>query len=97
MFLTGITDWKAISGLPGFILTVGDQGLKELQVVHSGNKILQYVVASWRYFVFRFGLKLKVDDLDIYKADAYQVKAVNIKSATPEPQKPCKASFRSRI
>ncbi|KAG7857511.1 hypothetical protein KL939_003399 [Ogataea angusta] len=94
IFLTGITDWAAASGLPGFILTVGDQGLKELQVVHSGNKILQYVVASWRYFVFRFGLKLRVDDLDVYKADAYQVKAVNIKSATQTRTKTSKAFER---
>ncbi|KAG7706977.1 hypothetical protein KL914_002861 [Ogataea haglerorum] len=94
MFLTGIMDWTAISGLPGLILTVADQGLKDLQVVHTGNNILQYVVASWRYFVFRFGLKLKIDDLDVYKSDAYKVKAVNIKSASQKHMKLSKAFDR---
>lgn len=64
IFLTGTLDWSSISGLPGLILTVSDQGLKRLGVYHSSKQVLQYLISCWRFFVFRFGL-----DLDVEKPD----------------------------
>lgn len=62
VYLTGKLDWESIAGLPGLILTVSDQGVKNLNIVHSGNNILQYMISCWRYFIFRFGLNLKAHD-----------------------------------
>lgn len=61
IFLTGTLDWGSISGLPGLILTVSDQGLKRLGVYHSTKHVLQYLISCWRFFVFRFGLDLDVE------------------------------------
>lgn len=65
IFLSGILDWESIAGLPGLILTVSDQGVKYLNLYHSGNKLIQYMISSWRYFLFRFGLDLKAQDIEI--------------------------------
>lgn len=65
IFLSGVLDWESLAGLPGMILTVSDQGVKSLNLFHSGNKILQYMISCWRYFIFRFGMDLKAQDTDI--------------------------------
>ena len=65
IFFSGILDWESLAGLPGLILTVSDQGVKSLNLYHSGNKILQYMISCWRYFIFRFGMNLKADDTDV--------------------------------
>ncbi|QPG74828.1 hypothetical protein FOA43_002164 [Brettanomyces nanus] len=84
IFLTGILDWKSVNGLPGLILTVSDQGLKKFGVYHSGNQILQYLISSWRFFVFRFGLQLDARDLDSpFESDKFIMKPVNIDSINP--------------
>ena len=57
IFLTGKLNWESIGGLPGLILTVSDQGKKDLNLFHGSN-ILEYVVSTWRYYVFRFGMAL---------------------------------------
>lgn len=62
IFLTGEINWSTIGGLPGLILTISDQGKKNM-VVTYGSNILSYVVSTWRYFVFRFGMNLSVDTL----------------------------------
>lgn len=63
VFFSGILDWTSLAGLPGMILTISDQGVKNLDLYHSGNKIIQYMISSWRYFIFRFGLNLKAEDV----------------------------------
>lgn len=57
VFLTGEISWDSIGGLPGLILTVSDQGKKDLNIAHS-NPLLNYIISTWRYFVFRFGMSL---------------------------------------
>lgn len=60
------------------ILTVADQGKDSLNL-HYGSDVLNYIVSTWRYFVFRFGLSLKTDimnDKDIYKDSNLSVKSI---------------------
>ncbi|SCU77631.1 LADA_0A01420g1_1 [Lachancea dasiensis] len=57
IFLTGLMSWDSIGGLPGMILTLSDQGIKAMNIVY-GHDVVNYVVSTWRYFVFRFGMKL---------------------------------------
>ncbi|SSD61196.1 related to Ribonuclease Z [Saccharomycodes ludwigii] len=59
IYLTGELDWASIGGLPGMILTAADQGKTDLNIVYP-NKIMNYIISTWRYFVFRFGIKLNV-------------------------------------
>lgn len=54
IFLTGEMSWNSIGGLPGMILTLSDQGIKCMNLIY-GNDIVNYIVSTWRYFVFRFG------------------------------------------
>lgn len=84
VFLTGNLSWNSINGLPGFILTVSDQGLKELGLFHCSDKnpILEYVISCWRYFVYRFGLNLNVQSLsneEIFDSGEILVQSVGIK------------------
>ncbi|OWB72933.1 hypothetical protein B5S31_g2659 [[Candida] boidinii] len=84
VFLTGNLSWNSINGLPGFILTVSDQGLKELGLFHCSDKnpILEYVISCWRYFVYRFGLNLNVQSLsneEIFDYGEILVQSVGIK------------------
>lgn len=64
IFLSGILNWESLAGLPGLILTVSDQGVKSLNLYHSGNKLLQYMISCWRYFIFRFGMNLTAEDTE---------------------------------
>ena len=64
IFLSGIVDWKSLSGLPGLILTISDQGVKSLGIYHSGNRVIQYMISCWRYFIFRFGMDVDVKDVN---------------------------------
>ncbi|OUM51367.1 hypothetical protein BVG19_g462 [[Candida] boidinii] len=84
VFLTGNLSWDSINGLPGFILTVSDQGLKELGLFHCSDKnpILEYVISCWRYFVYRFGLNLNVQSLsneEIFDSGEILVQSIGIK------------------
>lgn len=77
IFLTGELDWSSVGGLPGMILTVADQGKDSLNL-HYGSDIINYIVATWRYFVFRFGISLTtnvMEDQAIYKDDILNVKS----------------------
>ncbi|QLG74058.1 hypothetical protein HG535_0F05700 [Zygotorulaspora mrakii] len=85
IFLTGELDWSTLGGLPGMILTVADQGKANL-AVHYGNDLIDYVVAAWRYFVFRFGIDLKTNilrDKEVYKDDIINVKSIVISQKSP--------------
>lgn len=57
IFLTGELNWSSVGGLPGMILTIADQG-KEKLCINYGTRLIDYVVSTWRYFVFRFGIDL---------------------------------------
>ncbi|KAL3237551.1 tRNase Z [Nakaseomyces bracarensis] len=81
IFLTGKLDWSSIGGLPGMILTIADQG-KENLMLHYGNDLLNYIVSTWRYFVFRFGIDLSTNILNDktkpYKDNLLQVNPIII-------------------
>lgn len=62
IFLTGELNWSSIGGLPGMILTIADQG-KDKLVLNYGSDVINYVVSTWRYFVFRFGITLNTNHL----------------------------------
>lgn len=86
MFLTGELDWSSIGGLPGMILTIADQGRDELQLFH-GSPIINYIVSTWRYFVFRFGISLNthiLPDKEIYNDDHLNVKSIVIEQPRTE-------------
>lgn len=83
IFFSGILDWESLAGLPGLILTVSDQGVKSLNLYHSGNRILQYMISCWRYFIFRFGMNLKADDTDVsVERSNIRYTPININSCT---------------
>lgn len=90
IFLTGMLDWSAIGGLPGMILTIADQG-KDNLVLHHGSQILNYIVSTWRYFVFRFGINLRTNTLvpskNIYKDKLLQVNPIVISKKHSEEVK----------
>ncbi|GMG37590.1 unnamed protein product [Ambrosiozyma monospora] len=87
IFMSGILDWSRIGGLPGMILTIADQGVKDLGICHSGNKnILKYMISNWRFFVFRFGINLTVHDElpphEPYKCDGFNMFPINIEPSS---------------
>ncbi|CAK7913395.1 ribonuclease Z [[Candida] anglica] len=64
IFFTGTTShWSELGGLPGLFLTISDSTKKSIDVF-SGSSLLSYVVSTWRYFVFRKGVALKVNEID---------------------------------
>ncbi|CCE64343.1 hypothetical protein TPHA_0H01370 [Tetrapisispora phaffii CBS 4417] len=80
LFLTGELNWSSIGGLPGMILTIADQGRDKLNLVY-GDPIINYIVSSWRYFVFRFGINLRTTVLkndEIFKDNLLTVKSIVI-------------------
>ncbi|EGV62301.1 ribonuclease Z [Yamadazyma tenuis] len=65
VFLTGtLTGWSEIGGLPGLFLTISDATKKDIDVYSTSSAILSYIVATWRYYVFRKGVELKINDVD---------------------------------
>lgn len=64
LFLTGILDsWSQVGGLPGLFLTLSDATKKDVDVFTNNGKVLKYIVACWRYFVFRKGVTINVHDV----------------------------------
>lgn len=61
VFLTGnLQYWSEIGGLPGLFLTTSDATSRGLDVYTNCSKTLSYIVATWRYFVFRKGIELNI-------------------------------------
>lgn len=78
IFLTGELNWSSLGGLPGMILTIADQGKASLKL-HHGSDLINYVVSTWRYFVFRFGISLRtnvMEDQEIYRDGLIRVKSI---------------------
>ncbi|SCU85441.1 LAME_0D01354g1_1 [Lachancea meyersii CBS 8951] len=83
IFLTGILSWESIGGLPGMILTLSDQGVKSMNLFH-GKDIINFAVATWRYFVFRFGMQLKTEilaDSQVYENKLMRVQSILVGSS----------------
>ncbi|KAH3671416.1 hypothetical protein WICMUC_004640 [Wickerhamomyces mucosus] len=87
IFLSGELNWENLGGFPGMILTLSDRGNKNLDVYH-GNPLLNYVISTWRYFVFRFGMNLNSKILNennlLFEDDIMKVKAVNLIKSNDE-------------
>ncbi|CEP60731.1 tRNase Z LALA0_S01e17678g [Lachancea lanzarotensis] len=89
IFLTGTLSWASIGGLPGMILTLSDQGVKSMALFH-GREIISFAVATWRYFVFRFGMKLSTNvlgDGQVYENKIMRVKSILVDSSTNDDEK----------
>lgn len=82
IFLTGELNWSSLGGLPGMILTIADQG-KDKLVLNYGNELINYVVSTWRYFVFRFGITLNTSATKQYKDKLLTVNTIDIKPTSP--------------
>lgn len=64
IFMTGtLSSWDQIGGLPGLFLTISDATKNSIEVFANCSSILNYIVATWRYFVFRKGVELKTNDV----------------------------------
>ncbi|KAI3402608.2 hypothetical protein KGF56_004700 [Candida oxycetoniae] len=60
IFLTGtVFSWADIGGLAGLILTISDATSKGITLV-GNSRVLSYIIATWRQFVFRKGTDLKI-------------------------------------
>lgn len=65
IFLTGtVLAWADIGGLPGLFLTISDATSRGIDVFTNSSRVMNYIVATWRYFVFRKGIELNVLDTD---------------------------------
>lgn len=81
IFLSGHLDWRSVGGLPGLILTLSDQGLQSLSLYHGEGTLLQYLIASWRLFVYRFSFSLNTVDAQApVSLDHLTMTPVNIES-----------------
>lgn len=59
ILLTGATfSWSEVGGIPGLFLTLSDSVKKSVDVY--ANTLFPYILSTWRYFVFRKGVELKV-------------------------------------
>ena len=88
IFLTGELNWSSTGGLAGLILTIADQGKQKI-ILNYGNHLINYIVSSWRYFVFRFGINLKSNIMNKNNMDIYKDKFINVKSIVVKP--PCQS------
>ncbi|KAG7662939.1 uncharacterized protein J8A68_003529 [[Candida] subhashii] len=62
IFLSGtINSWTDIGGLAGLFLTISDGSSKDVNVFGNRN-LIQYIIATWRHFVFRKGVKINITD-----------------------------------
>lgn len=87
IFLTGtIRSWADIGGLPGLFLTISDATSRGIDVFTNSSKIMAYVVATWRYFVFRRGIELNIldtDDQTFIGDSSTTFRPIKIQSSTP--------------
>lgn len=77
VFLSGPTRWSTVGGLPGFLLTAGDQGVKGISV-HSANSdnAIGKMTTSWRHFVYHNKLDINVEQGSIYEDETLAIEPV---------------------
>lgn len=87
VFLTGtLSSWSEIGGLPGLFLTMSDATKMGIDVFTNSSRILSFIVATWRSYVFRRGVELKICEAgeDGIIADSnIAVRAIKIESNVP--------------
>lgn len=88
LFLTGVCNsWSEVGGIPGLFLTLSDSTKKDVDLFCSSRKLLSYVVATWRYFVYRKGVELKIHgtgDNKIIADSNIIIEPINISPSHPE-------------
>ncbi|CAN6674581.1 ribonuclease Z [Trichomonascus vanleenenianus] len=76
--LTGQIDWKSIGGLPGMLLTVTEQGAKEV-VLQSATNSLGYTCSTWRNFMFHHMANLKTaGPTEVYRDEEVSIVPVAV-------------------
>lgn len=86
IFLSGALNWDKVGGLPGLILTVSDQGTDKLTLV-NGSTVLDYIISSWRNFIFRFGMNLSSNILrpgESFEEESMKVESINLEESSDE-------------
>lgn len=87
VFLTGtLSSWSEIGGLPGLFLTMSDATKMGIDVFTNSRRILSFIVATWRSYVFRRGVELKICEAgeDGIIADSnISIRAIKIHSNAP--------------
>ncbi|EGW31213.1 uncharacterized protein SPAPADRAFT_140199 [Spathaspora passalidarum NRRL Y-27907] len=96
IFMTGtISSWADIGGLPGLFLTISDATKKSI-TVFGNSKILSYIIATWRWFVFRKGIELRITEAQeksIYGDKEISVTPIKISNDKPQDNTPDSALF----
>lgn len=72
IFLTGTINWKSMGGLPGFLLTVGEQGARRLTLQSAGEN-LGYACSTWRKFMFHNQIDAQIALPDSSYQDDYVI------------------------
>ncbi|CAN3377168.1 hypothetical protein DIURU_003580 [Diutina rugosa] len=94
VFFTGtFTQWPDIGGLPGFLLTLSDATKKGISLFTGNPGLLRYIIANWRYFVFRKGIDVEVIEVgshtqpQVLGDNNFAVRAITVlPEGAPEPQ-----------
>lgn len=86
LFMSGtINSWDDIGGLPGFFLTVSDANKKNINVM-GNRELITYIIATWRQFVFRKGIKIHAAEPETGPIHAdKEVNVFHIKIPREEP------------
>uniref|UniRef100_A0A060T0B4 ribonuclease Z n=1 Tax=Blastobotrys adeninivorans TaxID=409370 RepID=A0A060T0B4_BLAAD len=81
VFYTGYPRWEALGGLPGFLLTVNDQGAKDF-ILHSSVSTLSWATSTWRNFMFHNSLDLKIaEPSHVYEDECVIIKGIAVGSS----------------
>lgn len=97
VFFTGtFTQWPDIGGLPGFLLTLSDATKKGITLFTGNSGLLRYIIANWRYFVFRKGIDVEVIEVgshtqpQVLGDNNFSVRAITVLPELSQPPQPLK-------
>lgn len=89
VFLTGVLDWSLLGGLPGSILYLGSIDKAGINVWY-GLRVVAYIVALWRRFVYRFGIEVGarvLADGEVHRGDYFAMRLVAlVPPSAPVPE-----------
>ncbi|RLV91013.1 Ribonuclease Z [Spathaspora sp. JA1] len=96
VFISGtISSWSDIGGLPGLFLTISDATKKSI-TVFGNSRVLSFIVATWRWFVFRKGIELRITETQenaIYADNEISVTPIRINNGQPLRNTPDSSLF----
>lgn len=94
VFLTGTMNWSSVGGLPGLILTLADQGKDKLHLHYGNNLLLNFIIATWRLFIFRFGINLSTNNM---LDSSFKDKAITVNSIVFKPSNAMPKPYNTQI